>query len=81
MEALSNQKAPQKSMDLTINSDLQARAEELNIDLSSTLEAAPKQALSGSHERQWKTENRTAIQNYNDFVEDNGCFSDYYRNF
>ena len=81
MKALYSQKAPQKCIDLTVNRDLQTCAKELNINLSSTLEAAPKQALAGRHERQWKTENRTAIKAYNNFVENNGYFSDEYWNF
>ena len=81
MKALDKQKVPKRPIDLTINSDLQTPAKELNIDLSSTLEASSKQALSGRHERQWKTENRTAVKAYNGFVENNGCFSDEYRDF
>ena len=81
MKALDKQKAPKKSIDLTINSGLQTRSKEPNIDLPSTFEAAPKQAPSGRQERQWKTENHTAVKAYSDFVESNGCFSDDYRNF
>ena len=81
MKALYNQKAPKKPIDLTINSGVHTRAKELNIDLSSTLEAATKQTPAEWHEREWKTENHKAVKAYNDFVENNGCFSDDYRVF
>lgn len=81
MEALYDLQAPKKTTNLSINSDLLNRARLLNINLSSTLEAALKQVLAEQHAKQWKIENRSAIQAYNDFVEDNGCFSDEYRRF
>ena len=81
MEALYDLKAPKKATNLSINSDLLSRARSLNINLSSTFEAALKQVLAEQYAKQWKVENRAAIQTYNDFVEDNGCFSDEYRNF
>ena len=63
--------------------DLQAPKSsiDLALDLPSTIGNTPKQALVSQHERQWKMENRTAVKAYNDFVEQNGCFSDDYRDF
>lgn len=68
MKALDKQKAPKKSINLTINSDLQTRSKEPNIDLPSTLEAAPKQALSGRHEIQWVVKMNHSHLNPNYFL-------------
>jgi antitoxin CcdA len=68
MKSLYDLQAPKKPIDLAL-------------DLSSTIGNTPKQALVEQHERQWKIENRTVVKAYNDFVEDNGCFSDDYRSF
>jgi len=81
MEALYDVQAPKKATNLSVNSDLLNRARSLNINLSSTFEAALKQLLAEQHQKQWKIENRAAIQVYNEFVEDNGLFSDEYRSF
>ena len=81
METLYDIQAPKKATNLSINSDLLNRARSLNINLSATFEAALKQVLAEQHQKQWKIENRTAIQAYNEFVEDNGLFSDEYRSF
>ena len=81
MKAVYDPQAPDKTIKLSVNSDLLDRAHELNINLSSTLELALKKTLAEQQAKQWKTENRTAIKVYNDFVESNGCFSDDYRNF
>ena len=72
-------KAPKKALNLSVNSDLLKQAHALNIDLSYTLESALKQKLAEQPQQQWKIENSAAIKAYNDFVEDNGCFSDEYR--
>lgn len=81
METLYDLEAPKKATNISINSDLLSRARSLNINLSSTLESALKQILAETKAEQWKLENRNAIQAYNDFIEENGCFSDEYRNF
>jgi antitoxin CcdA len=81
MEALYDLQAPKKPTNLSINSDLLNRARSLNINLSATLENSLKQILAEKRAEQWKLENRAAIQAYNNFVEENGCFSDDYRSF
>ena len=81
METLYDVQAPKKATNLSVNSDLLNQARSLNINLSSTFEAALKQVLAEQHQKQWKVENRAAVQAYNEFVEDNGLFSDEYRNF
>lgn len=81
MKAHNDPQAPKKTITLSVNSDLLNRAHVFNINLSSTLEAALKKTLAEQQAKQWKTENRTAISCYNDFLEENGCFSDDYRNY
>ncbi|PWQ94599.1 type II toxin-antitoxin system CcdA family antitoxin [Leucothrix arctica] len=81
MDFLYDMQAPKKATNLSINSDLLSRARSLNINLSSTLESVLKQLLAEEQAKQWKVENRKAVQAYNHFLEENGCFSDEYRTF
>ena len=81
MQALFDLKAPKKATNLSINSDLLSKSRELNINLSATLEHALKAELAKTEAGRWKAENKIAIQVYNEFVEENGCFGDEYRSF
>ncbi|WP_299236514.1 type II toxin-antitoxin system CcdA family antitoxin [uncultured Halomonas sp.] len=81
MTELYNAAAPKKAANLSINSDLLRKTRELNINLSATLERALKEELSKREAAQWVEENRAAIKSYNDFVEQNGCFGDEFREF
>ena len=81
MQTLYDIHAPKKSANLSINSDLLQKSRALNINLSAALETALKQLLAQSKAAQWKMENQAAILAYNDFVAENGCFSDEYRSF
>lgn len=81
MPALYDLRAPKKTINLSINSDLLNRARSLNINLSATLENSLKQILEAKKAEQWKLENRAAILAYNDFVEESGCLSDEHRSF
>ena len=81
METLYNTKARKKPTNLRVNSDLLNKTKALKINLSATLEQALRQKLAQSQEQKWKKENKRAIQTYNDFVEDNGLFSDEHRTF
>ena len=74
MQELYDSKAPKKATNLSINSDLLSKSRALKINLSATLERALQQELANASARQWKAKNRAAIQAYNDFVEENGCF-------
>ena len=74
-------KAPKKTASLSINSDLLAKAREMNINLSATLENELARQLKIKQREQWLEENDKAIQTYNDFVENEGVFSDGIRNF
>lgn len=81
MADLYNITAPKKATNLSVNSDLLKKTRALNINLSATLERALKEELAKSKADQWVEENRTAIRNYNEFVEQHGCFGDEFREF
>ncbi len=73
--------APKKPTNLSINSDLLSKAREMNINLSATLENELARQLKIKQREQWLQENKKAIQAYNDFVENEGVFSDGIRSF
>ncbi|MFT6732790.1 MAG: antitoxin CcdA [Polaribacter sp.] len=81
MQNLYNYDAPKKPTNLSVNSDLLKKTKALNINLSATLEQALREKLAITVKKKWKNENKRAIQAYNDFVENNGLFSDEYRTF
>jgi len=73
--------APKKPTNLSINSDLLSKARKMNINLSATLENELARQLQIKQREQWLQENAKAIQAYNDFVENEGVFSDGIRSF
>lgn len=81
MQALYDFDAPKKATNLSLNSDLLKKTRALNINLSATLEQTLKDKLKSIEAKKWVKENKNAIQAYNDFVDDNGCFSDEFREF
>lgn len=81
MQPLYDLDAPKKATNLSLNSDLLIKSKALNINLSATLEQALKEKLAATSAENWATENKNAIKAYNDFVEENGCFSDEFRSF
>lgn len=81
MPDLYNTAAPKKAANLSVNSDLLRKTQALNINLSATLERALKEELAKREVAQWVEENRSAIRNYNEFVEQHGCFGDEFREF
>jgi antitoxin CcdA len=81
MQSLYDQNAPKKPTNLSINSDLLAKARALNINLSATLEEALGKELAQVEGAKWAEENKTAITAYNAFVEEHGCFGDEFREF
>ena len=81
MNNLYDTNAPKKPTNLSLNSDLLAKTRALNINLSATLEQALRKELEQAEAKQWSEENKTAIKAYNNFVEENGCFGDEFREF
>ena len=81
MQTLYDHDAPKKPTNLSLNSDLLKKAKALNINLSATLEQALRAKLAEREAAKWAKNNKRAIQAYNNFVEENGCFADEYRQF
>ncbi|WP_281561659.1 type II toxin-antitoxin system CcdA family antitoxin [Thalassomonas sp. RHCl1] len=81
MQPLYDFDAPKKATNLSLNSDLLKKTKALNINLSATLEQALTDKLKSIEEKKWVKENKNAITAYNDFVEENGCFADEFREF
>ena len=81
MEPLFDQEAAKKPTNLSLNSDLLNKCRDMNINLSATLEQALTEMLAKTKAKKWAEENKNAIRAYNEFVEENGCFSDEYREF
>lgn len=81
MTDLYDRSATKKATNLTVNSDLLAKSRTLKINLSATLEKALEAELKAAEAKQWQKKNRPAIQAYNEFVAEHGCFGDEYREF
>jgi antitoxin CcdA len=76
-----NPKAPKKSTNLSINSDLLTQAKQSNINLSKALEQRLVEMLLEEKRCKWREKNKEAIDAYNRRVEASGVFSDNLRNF
>ena len=81
MPSLFDLEAPKKPTNLSLNSDLLKKCKTLKINLSATLEEALTDKLAKLQSEKWAEENKNSIQAYNEFVEENGCFSDEFREF
>lgn len=79
MHSTYNHNAPKKSANLSVNSDLLMKAKDLKINLSATLEAALEAKVRSSARKKWLKENKKALASLNELAEDNGLFSDSYR--
>lgn len=73
--------APKSATNVSIRRDLLEAARASKINLSATLEQALIEKLRQAQERQWREENRAAIEAYNQHVEKHGVFSDGTRSF
>ncbi|MCK5478464.1 MAG: type II toxin-antitoxin system CcdA family antitoxin [Methylococcales bacterium] len=79
MQYIYNHNAPKKPTNLSVNSDLLTKARSLKINLSATLESALEAQVRLSAREKWLNENKKAITSLNELVENNGLFSDSYR--
>lgn len=73
--------APKKPTNITVNSDLLRIAKELKINISATLEEALAEQVKIRKKQAWMEENREAMHTYNEFIEQNGLFSDHVKKF
>jgi antitoxin CcdA len=71
--------APKKPTNLSINSDLLAKAKALKLNLSATLEIALEEQVQKVERDKWLKQNQAAIEASNKLVEEHGLFSDFYR--
>lgn len=81
MQTAVNPTAAKKAANLSINSELLSQAKALHINLSATLESALVEAIRDKQRQQWLQENRQAIEDYNQRIETEGCFSGSLRSF
>lgn len=79
--AIYNTDARKRSANLRINIDLLRQAKELHINLSMALEQKLAEMLLEEKRREWKKDNREAIEGYNRRIERDGAFSDGLRTF
>ena len=76
-----NASAPKKNTNLSINSDLLQQAKEHHINLSQALELRLAEILREEKRRDWREQNKKAIEEYNLRIETRGVFSDGLRQF
>ncbi len=79
MHNIYNHNAPKKPTNLSINSDLLVKAKDLKINLSAALETALEAKVRLSAREKWLKENKKALASLNELAENNGLFSDSYR--
>jgi len=70
-----------RATSIRVRGDLLDAARSAKINLSATLEEALTGKLKETNARKWRSENRAALANYNDYVDEHGAFSDGSRNF
>jgi antitoxin CcdA len=76
-----DRKAPKQATNVSINRDLLDAAREAGVNLSAALEEVLKEKVAAARREKWKRENAEAIAEYNDFIEEQGVFSDSHRSF
>jgi len=74
-------KAPKKAVNLSINSDLLAKARALGVNLSGEIEARLEEVVRKATWDRWREENRAAIEANNKRIEEEGLWSDGLRQF
>lgn len=73
---LYDETAPKKATNLSVNSDLLRAARDAGFNLSGLLEEKLVEMLRERRAREWREENRAAIEAYNRHVEAAGTFGD-----
>ncbi len=81
MQQIFNENSPKKATNLSINSDLLTKSRDLKINLSATLEQALISELRTAKRKAWLKENKKAIAILNHQIEQDGLFSDSFREF
>jgi antitoxin CcdA len=81
MQRASRRTSPKAATNVSISRDLLAAAKAAKINLSATLESALAARLRLARQHQWRTDNRAAVEKYNEHVAAAGVFSDSVRKF
>ncbi|MBB1199265.1 post-segregation antitoxin CcdA [Enterobacteriaceae bacterium 89] len=74
-------KSIKKSVNVSLSPELLEQARQLDINLSALLSEALAEKIREHQRAGWLDENRMAIDAVNQFVDENGSFSDFQRSF
>lgn len=81
MKNIYDSSAPKKPTNVSINSELLRKAKEFDINLSATLEQALAEKVRQKQQELWLSANKSAIDDYNQYTEQNTSLSDSLRSF
>jgi antitoxin CcdA len=81
MRRVYDRKAPKQAANLSINSDLLKAARDSGVNLSAVMEEALIYKVAAAKREAWVRDNADAIASYNQFVTENGVYSDDSRTF
>tara|TARA_R100000656_G_scaffold124132_1_gene101636 strand:- start:896 stop:1144 length:249 start_codon:yes stop_codon:yes gene_type:complete len=81
MKSIYDTSAPKKPTNVSINSELLRKAKEFEINLSATLEQALAEKVRQKQQELWLSANKSAIDDYNQYAEQNTSLSDSLRSF
>ena len=81
MQHIYDKYASKKPTNLSINSNLLAKARDLDINLSATLERALESEVRQSAREKWLKDNKKALENCNALAAEYGLFADKHRGF
>jgi antitoxin CcdA len=73
--------APKRAVNVSVNTDLAAKAKALGVNLSEALEVRLVELVAAAERQQWLAENAAAINIYNERVEEGTILSDFERLF
>jgi antitoxin CcdA len=73
--------APKRAVNVSVNSDLAAKAKALGINLSEALELRLAELVAAAERQQWLADNAAAIDAYNERVAEGTILSDFERPF
>ena len=73
--------APKKPTNLSLNADVLAMARELGMNVSRTVDALLAEEVKRQYWARWKEQNREAIDQYNERIEQEGLPLAQYRTF
>ncbi|MEE9955715.1 type II toxin-antitoxin system CcdA family antitoxin [Enterobacter quasihormaechei] len=70
-----------KSVNVSLAPEILKEARRLKLNLSAVLTAAQQEQFRAHQHAEWLTENKTSIEAINQWVDDNGSFSNFQRSF